>query len=210
MEKWIDISMSIHHDMMVYKDKEEKRPIIETRADHDHGDHHESSICMDLHTGTHIDMPLHMVKDGGNSSEFKLSSVNGSSVVLDLKEIHRRGIEREDLFPFDEAIESNDIVVLKTENSFQDAFDFEFVYLAESGAAYLKEKEIKCVGIDALGVERSQSGHPTHKILLTNGIYIIEGLALKEVEAGRYDFLCLPIKIENVEGLPARVLISPK
>ncbi len=208
IKEWIDVTMTISPEMMVYKNLEVKKPIIINRANFGTHSHYESSITMDLHTGTHIDMPLHMIESGNDSNSFDLDAVNGKCFVIDLTRIEEKQIESHHLLPFKETIRKGEIVVLKTANSLKKVFDFEYVFLAQSGAQFLLECGIKCVGIDALGIERSQPDHPTHKILLGNHIYIIEGIALESIEEGAYEMLCLPIKISDVEGLPARVLLK--
>ncbi len=202
---WIDITTPISEEMMVYKNKEEKKTKINTRATHAVNGYHESSISMDLHAGTHIDMPLHMIAGGENSSTFDLDKVNGFCVVIDFSQ--ETGTAIDDVFLKAHLIATGDIVLLKTKNSFANSFDVNYDYLDERGAAYLRDLGVKAVGIDALGIERSAPGHPTHNILLGNGIFIIEGLKLDHVEPGRYEMLCLPLRIEGVEGLPARVML---
>lgn len=63
------------------------------------------------------------------------------------------------------------------------------------------------VGIDSLGIERSQEGHPTHKTLFNNSIIIVEGLRLKEVVEGEYFMVIAPLKLEGTDGSPARALL---
>ena len=60
--KIYDISKEISKDMMVYKDREEKRPQLKVVRDFSTGSVYESIITMDLHTGTHMDAPLHMLE----------------------------------------------------------------------------------------------------------------------------------------------------
>ena len=60
------------------------------------------------------------------------------------------------------------------------------------------EKQIAGVGIDALGIERDQTDHATHKQLLGSGIIIIEGLQLKDVEVGEYLMVAAPLKFQGV------------
>ncbi len=206
MKDWIDVTMSISPSIMVYKNKEEKKPQFIVRATHEENGHHESSICMDLHTGTHIDMPKHMLKEGHTSDTFDLDSVNGTCVVVDFSGQPEHEVD--DVFLARYSYEKGDIVIIKTKNSYDDTFNFEYDYLNARGAEYLKVQGVKAVGIDALGIERSVPGHPTHHILLGNGIYIIEGLSLAAVEPGRYEFLCVPLKISGVEGLPARAFLK--
>ncbi|GAB6107151.1 cyclase family protein [Fusibacter bizertensis] len=205
MKNWIDVTMTIFPEMMVYKNKDEKKPKITVRATHEVNGHYESSIYMDLHTGTHIDMPLHMLPQGHSSDDFNLDSVNGFGVVVDFSSEPTHEVGADFLSRY--IIGKGDIVIIKTKNSYDTVFNPEYDYLDASGAAYLQACGVKAVGIDALGIERGVPNHPTHSILLGNGIYIIEGLALKEIKEGRYEFACIPLKIAGVEGLPSRAFM---
>ena len=60
-----DISMTIEPSMQVYKNKAPKMPNISNVSNHDSGEAvYESRLDMDVHGGTHVDAPLHMLKDG--------------------------------------------------------------------------------------------------------------------------------------------------
>ena len=200
----IDISMEISEDMIIYKNKEIKKPRIETISSHNNSEAHESNIYLNLHTGTHVDAPLHMIKDGATMEAYNLDKFYGECYVIDFTSIEN-GITREDLLY--KNIKENDIIIMKTNNSNDLEFNYSFVYLDESGAKYLVDKKIKTVGIDALGIERNQENHGTHKVLLGNNIPIIEGLSLKEVEEGRYLFIGFPIKIKEVEASFIRAIL---
>lgn len=202
--KLIDISMSISENMMVYKNREEKKPKFIPMKTYHNSDFYESRIDMDLHTGTHVDAPLHMIEDGQTMEMLPLDTWHGSAIVLDLSHISE-GIRAEDLKAFE--IKKGQIVLFKTRNSFEDAFNAEFIYLAADGAEYLAEIGIKGVGIDALGIERSQPGHETHKALFEKDIFILEGLKLDHVSEGSYYLMALPIKIEGVEASPVRAVL---
>lgn len=201
-----DVSMAITPTMTVYKNKAEKVPVFDTLSTHDTGSAHETLLTMSLHTGTHMDYPLHMIKDGGVSDDAVPTGFLGSVKVFDLTKVSR--IEAQDLQGFD--IQSGDVIFFKTKNSFTEAFDFSFVDVTASAATYLSDKKITGVGLDALGIERDQAGHPTHKTLLGKDIWIIEGLRLKEVPEGTYELIALPLKIVGVEALPLRVLLKTK
>ena len=69
---------------------------------------------------------------------------------------------------------------------------------------------MRTVGIDYLSVGRYDAdGATIHKILLEAGIWIIEGLDLSPVTAGRYEMICLPVKLHGSDGAPARVILRP-
>jgi arylformamidase len=203
-EKIIDISMEISEEMTIYKNLEENRPMIRVTRDFDEGDAYESAITLGMHTGTHLDMPLHMIKGGATLDTLMLDQVVTRCRVLDLTHV-ANAVTREDLEKLE--ITADSFILLKTRNSNQDAFDFSFVYLEASGARYLKELGIKGVGIDALGIERNQPKRETHRTLLGSGILILEGLRLKEVAAGDYLLVAAPLKIKGVEAAPVRAML---
>lgn len=103
-------------------------------------------------------------------------------------------------------------VLFKTRNSAHLAdvtFYDEYVYLAASGAEYLLEQGVDLVGIDYLSIEKRGSlGHPVHTMLLENGVVILEGANLAEVKPGRYGIMAFPLRLEGLDGSPARVLLK--
>lgn len=202
--KVYDVSMEISYDMAVYKDKEENRPTLSSEYNHENSDKQESSITMNLHTGTHLDAPIHMIQEGHTIEKMPIEDFIGSCKVLDLTVVEG-SIDREDLMG--KTFTGESFVLLKTKNSFTEKFEFDYVYLSESGATYLKEMGVKGVGIDALGIERSQPDHETHRILMDEGIYILEGLRLEAVVEGIYTLVALPLKIRGGDGSPVRAIL---
>jgi arylformamidase len=68
---------------------------------------------------------------------------------------------------------------------------------------------IRTIGIDYLSVGGYQrDGVECHQIILGGGIWIIEGLDLTKVKPGKYDLICLPVKIQNSDGAPARAILK--
>ncbi|MGI2326811.1 cyclase family protein [Planococcus sp. YIM B11945] len=199
--KFIDISSPIYTGMPVYKDKPEKQPNFITNTN---GHVTESRIEMDAHTGTHIDAPLHMINDGETFETIPLEDLVRQVKVLDFTKVED-GITKADLEQ--QAIDHNDFLLFKTSNSFDEGFNPEFIFLKEDGARYLADLQIKGVGTDALGIERSQPEHPTHRALFKAGIVVIEGLQLGEVEPGSYFMVAAPLNVRGIDAAPARVLL---
>jgi arylformamidase len=202
--KFYDVSMTITKDMQVYKNIEAKKPIFENASNFENGSSYETILKFNLHTGTHMDFPLHMIKDGETSDTLDLNKLITKVKVFDLTHL-TDSIKDLDLFNLD--IKEDDFVLFKTRNSFEDFFNFNFVFIHESASIYLAKKKIKGIGVDGLGVERDQIGHPTHKHLMHADVTIIEGLRLKEIEPKTYDMYALPIKIEHVDALPLSVIL---
>ncbi len=202
--KIYDVSMTISKDVQVYKNKEEKKPKFINASNFQNSSAYETNVLLNLHTGTHMDFPLHMIEDGATSDTLDLNKLIREVKVFDLSHVNEE-IRKEDLVKFD--IKENDFVLFKTKNSFEDTFNFKFVYVTESAATYLTEKKVAGVGVDALGVERDQKGHPTHHILMDHDVLIIEGLRLGEVPEGSYMMYALPIKMKQVEALLLSVIL---
>ena len=206
--KIYDISMLIEPNMMVYKDKASKKPVFQNVANHEDSTHYETKVELDIHCGTHIDMPLHMLRDGKTMDDFDFTRLITSCKVFDLTHLKNNYICAEDIKHFN--IENDDFIIFITNNSYYDkskGFDYDFVYVDESAAKILKHKKINGVGIDALGIERSKHNHPTHKLLLEDDIIIMEGLELKDIQEGEYQLIALPIKLKGTEGSWVRAVL---
>ncbi len=199
-----DISMPVTMDMPVYKGKNEKRPVIKVESDFTTGTAYESSILMNMHTGTHLDRTLHMIPGGNTMDTLKLEELITDCKVLNLTQATDK-ITAEDLESKD--IEPGDFILFKTRNSFEPILEEKFIYLDRSGAKYLAERKVKGVGIDALGIERDQPGHETHLALMEIGAHILEGLRLADITEGRYELIALPLNIKGTEAAPVRAIL---
>lgn len=196
--------MPITQSMNVYKDKAEKKPVITVVSDFSIGSAYETKLEMNLHTGTHIDMPLHILENGKTIETLDLEKVFTKCKVFDLTQA---GGKISDEHLSGKAISEGDFILLKTKNSLVENPGKDFVYLDQSGAEYLAGKKVCGVGIDSLGIERDQPGHETHKILLSSEIVILEGLLLKHIEEGEYFLSALPLSIPGAEGAPVRAVL---
>jgi arylformamidase len=204
MKQYLDISMPIHPDMTVYKNKIEKKPLFHVEDLLSLGKSYETTVTLNLHTGTHLDFPLHMIEGGATSTHF-----DPSTLIRDVRviEIRNTDVIRADHLR-DLNLQKGDFILFKTDNSFSESFDFTFTFVDESAAVYLSTIGIAGVGIDALGIERDQVGHPTHSRLMDASIWIMEGLRLKEVSPGTYKMIALPLSMVGCEALPLRVLLE--
>lgn len=204
LSRIIDISMTIEESMQVWKSYEAKKPHITNVQNHDEGKPHESLLSLNVHTGTHVDAPLHMLAGGSTIESISLDRLVGPARVLDLT--HLKGyITKEDLVPY--AIQRDERLLFKTTSSLTEEFDLEFVFLREDGAQYLTEIGVGLVATDALGIERAQAEYPTHRTLMRNDIIIVEGLRLKDVQAGNYMLVIAPLKLTGIDASPARAFL---
>lgn len=202
-----DVTRLISEDMTVYKDRESKKIKRTVVADYEMADYYESRMDMDMHCGTHIDAPLHMIKGGDTIEKYDLSKFIGDCKLFDLTDVDE-AIRKKDIENLD--IQKDDIVIFKTKNSFDEGYNPKFVYIEEDAALYLSEKGIKTVGIDAMSIERDKKEHPSHKIILGANIGVIEDLYLKNVGQGQYFLSALPLNIRDSEASPIRAVLIEK
>ena len=167
-----------------------------------------SRLIMGTHTGTHVDAPRHFFDDGAAADVLALDMLIGRARVVDLP--RRGGITADDLAAA--GLREDLRVLFKTPNSALwngTAFRPEYTHLTESGARYLVEQGVKLVGVDYLSVEEFKKvGAPAHRALLSQGVVIIEGLNLSDVEPGMYELYCLPLRVAGSDGAPARVVLK--
>ena len=59
------------------------------------------------------------------------------------------------------------------------------------------------------GKARIEGGIFENDYVLEAGIWVVEGLNLAKVKPGRYELCCLPLKVLNSDGAPARAALRP-
>lgn len=169
----------------------------------------ESRFTFGAHTGTHIDAPSHFLKNANGIDKIPLEKLIGECVVVDLTAIDHLEITVEDIASV--SLEKGSRILFKTGNYrflHGKTFPEKYISLSLTAAKYLVEKGICLVGTDFLGIEkRKNPGHPVHKTLLQAGIVNVEGLDLEKVPAGKYELICLPIRVVGADGAPARCIL---
>ena len=167
-----------------------------------------SKMTLGVHTGTHMDAPLHFIQKAATIDEMPLDACVGRARVIEIHDT--KSIKSKELA--DHLIGSGERILFKTSNSTHawnsDEFDENFVFIAQDAARYLAQAGVLCVGVDYLSVGGfREDGPETHHALLEAGIWIIEGLNLSGVEPGDYELICLPLKLIGAEGAPARAIL---
>ncbi len=204
---WIDISVPIHTGMVHWPDNPPVQ--VDYMLHMERGDICTvSTLSMGSHTGTHMDAPLHFIQQGLGLHEMPLDAAIGRARVIDIRDTE--SIKREELESHH--IQRGERVLFKTLNSTRcwqtNTFVEDFVYISQEAARYLALVGIQTVGIDYLSVGGyAKDAVETHLALLEAGIWIIEGLDLSKVDAGIYELVCLPLRITESDGGPARAIV---
>ncbi|QQS40870.1 MAG: cyclase family protein [Acidobacteriota bacterium] len=169
-----------------------------------------SQICLGVHTGTHVDAPNHFIEGTKKVVDLDLSVLIGPCTVAEVAD---------DVMAIDEetaeSLPEAERLLLKTRNSAfwgdaQGGFRKDFTYIEPAAARILVDRGIKLIGIDYLSVEAFDAETPdTHIVFLEKEVIILEGLDLREVPAGEYELICLPLKFADGagDGAPARTVL---
>lgn len=206
-EPWIDISVPLHDGMVHWPDNPPVK--VERMLDLDAGDAcNVSKMSLGVHTGTHVDAPRHFLREGVGVHLAPVSALIGPARIIEIADTY--AIRPDELRRHD--LQAGERVLFKTLNSARcwhtDDFVEDFVYISQAAARYLASVRVQTVGVDYLSVGGyTRDGPETHHALLSAGIWIIEGLNLEGVRAGTYELICLPLKIADSDGAPARAVL---
>ena len=207
---WIDISVPIKSGMVHWPG--DQGIVIKRTHNIEKGDAaNVSLISLGGHTGTHMDPPLHFIRRGKPLDQMPIEATVGEARVIFIKD--QESIKPDELKRH--AIKRGERVLFKTVNSFRcwkkKTFQKNFVYIAKEAAAYLAQRKVMTVGVDYLSIGGFyKDGVETHRALLGAGVWVIEGLNLAAVKPGTYQLICLPLRVWNSDGAPARAVVKRK
>ena len=171
-------------------------PKGERIVDMENGEMYNLSVfSMCAHNGTHIDAPLHFLKDGDAVHQIPLEHFVGECCVLeengdisatDAREIIRKAVEKG----------AQKRILIKGAAT-----------VTEEAARVFAEANILLLGNESQSVGPVDAPMAVHKILLSKNIVLLEGIVLDEVKEGRYILNCAPLNIMGFEGSPCRAIL---
>ncbi|MEA4906416.1 MAG: cyclase family protein [Chloroflexi bacterium] len=169
-----------------------------------------SHLDIGVHTGTHVDAPVHFLPGEKGIESLDLEVLIGPALVVEIPE--DAGQLTADVLAASGLDGDVKRVLFKTRNSryWQEQskeFHTDFIGITADGAEFLVKQGVKLVGIDYLSVAPYKKSRPTHEILLRAGVIALEGVDLSQVSPGTYQLYCLPLKLGGSDGAPARVVL---
>ena len=208
--KVIDLTHTIEANMPVFPGKE--RPILEQANTIEKDGFKETLLTMFSHTGTHMDAPAHIFKDGKTLDAYDAQYLTGRGLVVDCSgKSEGEVIVPEDLEPYINKIEKADYVLFNTGwTRFwgQDSYYGKFPCLHMDTVKLLIKKNIRGIGLDVISLDPMEDTNlNNHKEALGKGLLIIENLCNLEELNGKEFTLCLmPLKFKDSDGAPTRVI----
>jgi len=167
-----------------------------------------SRIVFGSHTGTHVDSSRHFFDGAQSVDQIPLDRLVGPARLIAMGD-DVRAVGEKELRAAN--IEGQKRILVRTRNSEllkRSEFFSDYTYIAPDAARYLVEIGVELVGVDYLSIEQFHSGHHlTHRTLLEKDVVIVEGLALSGPPTGDYQLICLPLRLEGLDGAPARAVL---
>lgn len=203
--KIYDVTVPLSKESVVYPGDPHVKINRRTKVNEDESKYNLSRYSFSSHAGTHVDPPFHLIEGGITVDKLPLELLMGRARVV---EVTAPIINEAVLEEFDFTVDAR--VLFKTRNSYlwsNKNFVRDYVYMTPGAASSLVKDGIKLVGVDYLSVDKFDGEPETHMALLSAGAIIVEGLDLREVEPGDYELICLPLKVKDGDGAPARVIL---
>lgn len=208
---WIDVSVGIR-DGMVHWPNNPPIELARVQSIAAGARSNNSRLSLGVHTGTHVDAPVHFFPDGISAEDIPLDALIGPARVIAISDpVH---------VTVDALVAANvaagERVLFKTRNSpaawQRDTFVTDAVHISVEAAQWLAARRVLTVGIDYLSVSGydAKNGAAVHHALLGGGVWIIEGLDLTDAPVGPCELACLPLKLVGSDGAPARAVLRPR
>ena len=208
MADYLDISLGISPDLPHWPGS--PRIELSRRRDMDRGDPvNDSTLLCGVHSGTHVDAPLHFLADGTDVTQLSLDALIGPAVVATLPDVEF--ITASDLEALNLPADTQRLLLHTRNSEFwrrgDPEFHTDFAALTVDAAEWVVARGIRLIGVDYLSVQIFGGDPQTHIALLQAGVVIVEGLNLSGVAPGAYELICLPLKLVGAEGAPARAVL---
>lgn len=199
--KYLDLTHTIKENMPVYPG--DPSPEIKQVGFMEKDGFNDTQIKLGTHTGTHIDAPFHMIKNGKRLTEYEPGRFFGPGHLIDAR---GKAISADLLDG--KKISQGDIVLIITD--FSDKFGAPEYYesfpeISPDFALRIVEFGVSLIGLDFPSPDRPPFN--VHKILLGGDVLIIENLVNLAPLLGHKKFTvaALPAKF-SAEAAPARVI----
>ncbi|MBI4556125.1 MAG: cyclase family protein [Candidatus Hydrogenedentes bacterium] len=204
LNQWIDVSIPMRKGMTVWPGDMPFQMEPASRITNGDGCN-VSRLALSTHTGTHVDAPWHFEERGRKLHQVDPSIFFGDAQLRDVSDQEKISAPAFGEIPLPKRL------LLKTRNSeipTEGPLYTGYTALEPDAAQRLVDEGVRLVGVDYLSVAPyQQPGQATHHILLRNNVLIVEGLRLKGLRPGVYEFVVLPLPISDADGAPCRAFL---
>jgi len=203
----IDLSHEMHSHMPVYPGLE--RPSFEDAYTFEKNGFREKRLSIYSHTGTHMDAPAHMLKEGATLDKYNIEYFIGKAVVINLTNINGSSISLEDIKIYEDLIASIDYLVLNTgwhKYWGEEKYFSDFPAMSVEAAEWLLNFNLRGIAVDTISIDSIESTtFPIHRMFFEKGLVAIENLTnLESVGNNIFILNCMPLRLKDADGSPLR------
>jgi len=167
-------------------------------------------LALSVHNGTHADAPFHYNDRGVTIEALDPELFVGPARVIDAR---GHAVFTPALFdrvaPADLAATPR--ILFRTDTWLDlDSFPTTWPLLDPAMPGWLAARGVRLIGLDLPSVDPlGNTDMAIHHRLDAAGILILESLDLRDVEAGVYELIALPLKLRGADGSPVRAVLRP-
>lgn len=216
---YVDLSHTIEDGLITYKGL--PAPIIcdflsreDSKKNYEEGTTFQiGRIEMVSNTGTYIDCPFHRFENGKDLSQVQIEKFTDlEAIVISIPHLETLEITEAQLQGFEIR---NRAVLIHTGwdvNWNTEAYFHNHPFLTKGAAEYLRECQVKLVGIDSHNIDDTRGrSRPVHTTLLGSEILIVEHLCnLQLLPQEGFSFSAIPPKFKGVGTFPVRAMAKLK
>lgn len=156
-----------------------------------------TAFNMCAHNGTHIDAPLHFIKDGKSVDKIRLEVFVGMAYVAE----HHGVVSGDDATKIikkakEQNLESAKRILIKGD-----------IEVSLEAAKIFASSDILLLGNEPQTVGPKNAPMPVHIALLSANVILLEGICLSEVSEGIYFLNAAPLNLSSIEGSPCRAIL---
>ena len=171
-------------------------------------------LSLGTHTGTHVDAPLHFIKDGRSIESLSVDVLVGPARVVKFPNCPPgKRVEVDELAPILAGKNYTRVLFRYDWSRYWKTAQFyeNWPHLSLAAAQFLLDEGVKLVGMDSPSPDnpgdnsRSGNDSPVHKLLMNRDVILVEYLTnLGEIAGDEVELAACPLNILGSDGAPAR------
>lgn len=188
--KLYDLSQEVFSCAVYPGDPKPEKQVLSATASGDLYNLTAFSMC--AHNGTHIDAPFHFLKDGKTVEQMDLEAFVGDCFVAR----HEGNVSAADAKSILSKAKGAARILIAGKAT-----------VTEEAAGVFARSGILLLGNEGQTVGPAEAPMQVHRILLGQGIALLEGIVLETVPEGHYFLSAAPLNLAGSDGAPCRAYL---
>jgi arylformamidase len=166
-----------------------------------------STLRTTVHLGAHADAPSHYGTGAPAIEQRALDFYLGPCQVVHVR-VQRGERVSPEMFAAAAGVRAPRVLIATGTFDNPEAWNADFGALSPELIDALHAAGVRLIGIDTPSVDLMDSKElPAHKRFLANDMAILEGLVLRDVPAGIYELIALPLPLAGFDASPVRAVL---